>query len=519
MTPAPGPAGMSYADLVAAATVGVSRRPVFVTGLAGPAAAHSAVLDRDDPAVALLDAAALLVSTDRAGALPTEGVTPPAPAGPDTVPELPAAAAQVLEQAVVVEPALLADLLTAAAASGYRAPPPTLPDLLDAAVKNPAARQAVAAVLGARGRWLARHRPDWWLAVETVAPDARDDPVLWETGSQAYRCAYLTMLRGRDRPAARDLLAASWPEETGDDRAILIAVLADGLGPADEEFLEQALDDPKAAVRTAAQALLARLPGSAFGRRAALRAVPLLRVERSGLQHHLVASLPGDVDRSAFRDGIGTTPPSPAIGARAWLLTQLIAAAPLTEWVNSSGMDPQRLVSLPVTGDLAVDVHAGWRLAAIRQASPVWAEALLTAGAQAETGQRPPATWPRDQRLAAVLPPDYQAALATALLTGRENPRAGLAVALACPEPWPQSLADPVVALLEEAFATGHWSGSPEGLLWAAARRLPVDGSHDYAAALARMAVYDSCPPYWRERLRRAARALALRRAFAEEIS
>jgi hypothetical protein len=32
------------------------------------------------------------------------------------------------------------------------------------------------------------------------------------------------------------------------------------------------------------------------------------------------------------------------------------------------------------------------------------------------------------------------------------------------------------------------------------------------------MAVYDSCPPYWRERLRRAARALALRRAFAEEI-
>jgi hypothetical protein len=165
-----------------------------------------------------------------------------------------------------------------------------------------------------------------------------------------------------------------------------------------------------------------------------------------------------------------------------------------------------------------VDVHAGWRLATIRQASPAWAEALLTAGAQAQTGQRPPAAWPRDQRLAAVLPPDSQAALATALLTGRENPRAGLAVALACPGPWPQSLAGPVVALLEEAFATGHWSGSPEGLLWAAARRLPVNGPHDHAAALARMAAFESCPPYWRERLRRAARALALRRAFGEEI-
>jgi hypothetical protein len=509
---------MSYPDLVAAATVGVSRRPVCVTGLAGPAAAHAGVLDRDDPAVALLDAAALLVSSQRAGALPAEGAAPPAPAGPDTAPELPAPAAQVLDQAVVVEPALLADLLTATAASGYRAPPPMLPALLDAAVKNPAARQAVAAVLGARGRWMARRRPDWRHAIDAVAPDVADDPAVWETGSRDERCAYLAMQRERDRTAARDLLAASWPEETGDDRANLLAVLAEGLSPGDEEFLDRALDDPKASVRSAAQALLARLPGSAFNGRAAQRAAPLLRVERSGPQHQLVATLPRGVDGSAFRDGIMTTPPSPTIGARAWLLTQLIAAAPLTEWVTRSGMDPQRLVSLRVTGDLAVDVHAGWRLAAIRQASPAWAEALLTAGAQAETGQRPPASWPRDQRLAAVLPPATQAAVATALLTERTNPRAGLAVALACPGPWPQSLADPVVALLEEAFATGHWSGSPEGLLWAAARRLPVDGPHDHAAALARMAVYDSCPPYWRERLRRAARALALRRAFAEEI-
>ena len=92
MTPAPpGSAGMSYADLVAAATVGVSRRPVRVTGLAGPAGAHAAVLDRDDPAVAVLDAAALLVSVQRAGVLPTAGVTAPAPADPDTAAELPGA--------------------------------------------------------------------------------------------------------------------------------------------------------------------------------------------------------------------------------------------------------------------------------------------------------------------------------------------------------------------------------------------------------------------------------------------
>ena len=116
------PAGMAYADLVAAATVGVSRRPVRVTGLAGPAGAHAGVLDRDDPAVAVLDAAALLVSARRAGARPIEGVAPPAPSGPDTVPELPAPAVELLEVAEAAGPALLADLLAVAGTSGYRAP-------------------------------------------------------------------------------------------------------------------------------------------------------------------------------------------------------------------------------------------------------------------------------------------------------------------------------------------------------------------------------------------------------------
>src|SRR5215472_6495980 len=126
---------MSYADLVAAATVGLARRPVLVTGLAGPAAAHAGVLDRDDPAAAVLDAAALLVSARRAGVLPMEGVTRPAPAGPDTAPELPAPATRALAMAWGADPAMLADLLTVAAGRGYRAPAPLLPALLDAAVK------------------------------------------------------------------------------------------------------------------------------------------------------------------------------------------------------------------------------------------------------------------------------------------------------------------------------------------------------------------------------------------------
>ena len=514
--------GVSYADLVAMATVGVSRRPTAVTALAGPAAAHAGLLDLEDPAVAVLDAAALLVGARRAGVLPAEGVTLPAPADPDTAPELPARAVNALALAWAADPALLADhalladLLTAAGDSGYLAPSPLLPFLLDAAVKDHGMRPAVAAVLGARGRWLAGHRADWRHAVEAVAPSVPDDPAVWQTGRRGERHAYLTMLRGCDPAAARELLAASWPEETGEDRADLLAVLARSLGTADEEFIERALDDPKASVRIAAQVLLARLPGSAFLRRAVQRAAPLLRVERSGLRYRLTASLPGGVDGAALRDGISTSPPAPVIGARAWLLSQLIAAAPLAEWCTRSRMDPRQLVSLPVTGDLAVEVHAGWRLATVRQASQAWAQALLTAGTAAGAG-RPPAAWPPDHELAAILPPQAQAARATALLTGQVG-IAGVTAAIACPGAWPQALADPVIAVLEQALATGRWSGSPETLLRAAARKLPVSDPHDYASALGRMARSESCPQRWAARLRRAAQTLALRRAFLEEI-
>ena len=66
-------------------------------------------------------------------------------------------------------------------------------------------------------------------------------------------------------------------------------------------------------------------------------------------------------------------------------------------------------MALPVGPDLdaarRLDVHAGWRLAAVSQGSGEWAEALLAAGDPDDGGDRPPAAWPADQRLAAALPP------------------------------------------------------------------------------------------------------------------
>ncbi|MGP7997050.1 MAG: DUF5691 domain-containing protein [Streptosporangiaceae bacterium] len=537
-----------YDDLVAAATVGVGRRPQPVTGLAGPAAAHADVLARDDPAASVLDAAALLTVARRAGVRPATGVSGRNPAVGDTAPELPARAARLLGQVRDTDAGLLADLLAAAGTAGYRVPAPLLPGLLDAAVHDRSLRPAVAAVLGHRGRWLAAHRADWQRVADIAALPVAGDPGVWQSGRRAERRGYLAALRADDPAAARELLAAGWAAETGDDRAQLLPVLARGLSAADEEFLEAALDDRKAAVRAAAAALLAGMPGSAWQRRAAGRARPLLQVAGPPVRRELVARRPTGVDLAAGRDGIGAPPPAPGISAAAWLLTELVAAVPLSEWTARFGLDPAQIVALPVTGDLAVPVHAGWRLAAIRQASPDWAAALLASGPRhpqtLHASRGPLAAWPADDQLAAVLPPAARAARAAALLSRTAITPAALAELTACPGPWPPALAEVVVSTLRSLvsqapgpppdaqpgwaatrsaapraaaprWAAPRWAGE---LASTAARRLPATGGTDYGAALTRLAEASPCPPPWPAVLHRMASTIALRRAFLEEI-
>ena len=73
---------VSYDDLVAAATIGLSHRPLHVTGLAGAAAEHAGVLDFGDQAAALLgDWAAALAQDPWLTEWPVLLAGTPAPGG------------------------------------------------------------------------------------------------------------------------------------------------------------------------------------------------------------------------------------------------------------------------------------------------------------------------------------------------------------------------------------------------------------------------------------------------------
>lgn len=450
---------VSFDDLVTAATVGVSRRPLRIGALAEPAAGHAGALDSGDPAAALLDAAGLLDAGRRAGVWPTRGIACLTPAADDGSRELSARAGRLLGQVASSDTETLADLLTAAGSAGYRAAAPLLPTLLDAATRAKALRPAVAAVLGARGRWLAAQRPEWRAMTAVAAPAGQSPSV----------------------------------------------------------------------------------PDAAFSRRAAVRAAAVLRLEengrrgrleRDGGRGRLVASVPESLDDAMARDGIAGRPLAAGVDTGVWLLIQVIAAAPLGCWETMFGLGAGQIVALPVGDGLGAAVHAGWRLAAIRQRDVSWARALLYAGAPAGVSFRPGPAWPEDYELAAVLPADERAARAADLLgvaaawLGRPaaGQRAGDDAAAAirevsgCPGPWPDVLAEAFVAMLRRTVRPAPRPGWPRELMLIAARHMPVTGPADYAAQLTQLADTPDCPAPWAAVLRRTAATIALRRAFYEEI-
>jgi hypothetical protein len=352
---------------------------------------------------------------------------------------------------------------------------------------------------------------------EADQPEAADlaETEVWRTGCRAERRDWLAAQRQRAPGPARELLAAGWSRETGDDRAELLQTLAAGLSAADERFLEDALDDRKGQVRQVAAALLAALPESAFVRRAVDRGAGTLRVEG----RELAVILPGHGDGAAARDGIAAAPPASAIGAGAWRLTQVIAAVPLAEWTARLGLAPAALAALPVAGGFRADVHAGWRLAAVGRRDEAWAAALLDADGDDPPG-RPPAAWPPAAQLAAVLPARRRLAWASELLASRGPSRESVAALAACPGPWPASVADAVLAHLGAAAAVGATRAGRDAMLLApvAARKLPAEGIRDYAAELRALAGTHTIDDGLADKLRRAAGAVGRRRYFLREL-
>ncbi|WP_305093347.1 DUF5691 domain-containing protein [Prescottella sp. R16] len=345
-------------SLTAAALLGTARSTLPLSDL--HTAATATTLDAD-PATTLL-AAAALESAFLAGAATPTTTALPAPADDDPRPALPDAAVERLRSMLVVDSSLLPEWFDVA--TGFRAPPPLLAEVLDAALRRTAHRDRLVEFAGPRGQWLAARNPDW---APLRLPDPSDDED-WRHGSPAIRLRWFAALRDTDPEAATALLTAAWTSEKADVRAALVSALANGLGPGDEPLLERALDDRGGRVRQAAVGLLTRLPGSAFGQRMAQRLRDWVSVSGTVV----TVDLPDEFDDTARRDGLDPrTARRPDV-----LLTAAVQAAPLTVW-SEFGVTPESLPYVTISEPFTDATEFAWSSAVALQGDADWALALL----------------------------------------------------------------------------------------------------------------------------------------------
>jgi hypothetical protein len=427
----------------------------------------------DEAARALLDEAAALTAYRRAGMSATRDIAAPIPAPDETLPLVGATAAAHLfvltgsagvgwaaaltgsaglaggdpaaePFPATIEPAtrlpLLAEWLAMAVGRGRRVPPERLPELFDIARREPTLRQVVVAAAGARASWLAGLNPDWTFLTATVDEARSDDPATWDEGTAGQRAGYLAARRRADPGAARDLLARDWSGLASDERATLLPMLQDQLGPADEAFLEQALDDRHREVRSVAATLLALLPGSAYQERMARQARMCLSVQNG----RLVVTPPTAVDAVLCRDGVEPRPPA-RIGERAWWLRQILARAPLPETVAS----PELLSTMDEWADEAL---RGLARAAANQHHPAWAAVLLDQlGPRIKPGNQ---DWPLVPPLYRTLAPDERERRTISALAADAGPARWMLAD--CPGPWPDPLSTAALSAFESAARRGQ---------------------------------------------------------------
>ncbi|NLG98637.1 MAG: hypothetical protein GX491_14875 [Chloroflexi bacterium] len=467
-----------WQEISTAALLGTRRKPFRLKDPNAAAGKAAALLKTDgDDEKQLLRAASVAAIYRQAGQLPAQGSpTRLIPCPEDDWPRCSQNAGDCL--AIILTSGmteLLGEWIEIAAQHRQRVREEHLPALLQQQKVIRPLRRALLPVLGARGRWLAAQNPDWRTFVYYT------DERIWHEGQQKERLAYFSDLRAAEPDRARELLQATWEQESWSDRAAFLQVLADGLSAADEPFLESALDDRHKDVRRAAAALLVRLPESRLVGRMTARLKQLLTWRSGLLRSGLTVRLPETCDDEIQRDGIE---PKVAKGVRldvrSWWLAQMIACVPPAVWEKAWKQAPLQIITAAGKVECEDALLWGWSEAAALHQEAVWLESLILHESRRGNHRRMLEIFPR-------LPPAVKERLTISLL--RDESRltfdtpAGTCLA-ACKHPWGRELTQAATAVICKTLEHGEtqswrWERllresapyfNPELLEWAAER-------------------------------------------------
>ena len=369
-----------FDDVVRAAALGARNRPLTEASLSAPVAA---VLSGADGAERVLEAAAAHAAAARTAI----------PAAPATALNLPARPAPVIDPGLAdiltrimaldhPQDELIVRVLRLVRRRGLRLPPPLL-DRVASALSGDDLDEVVAvmderdrAVFALDERWAARIR-------RFAQRNAPPDPARWEDGDAQERADHLARLRRTDPDAARALLAdGAWLKARAPEREQILDALAIGLGPADEQILEERLDDRAEAVRGRAAELLSRLPSSALIARAEALAERHVVVTRRALRAPAVELHGIEMTDALARDRY----PAKAHRTSASLarLEEVIARIPTWRWPDLVGISAAELARARVR----CDGQKADLIAPLVRAAVAWRDGELAA-ALADLGRSP----------------------------------------------------------------------------------------------------------------------------------
>ncbi|WP_406198328.1 MULTISPECIES: DUF5691 domain-containing protein [unclassified Streptomyces] len=523
----------AWEELVTAALLGTDRRtpPGCTPGQEAP--------------LALLDTAAVETVRRRAGLRPARAAQRPQPAPADPRPALPPAATRRLAMLLTDRPGvgsgrrgtapdlmeLLPQWLATANDRGFAPPPQLLPALLDAARGRTDLRPAALTFAGPRAVWLARLNPDWRFALRATPGGGAslphlDNPAevqqLWQEGLFAERVALLSAIRAGEPAAARELLATTWATERAEDRLMFLDSLRSGLGPQDEQFLEQALSDRSRNVRATAAELLSALPGSALAARMAVRAGTCVALDHTGEAPTITVEAPHECDAGMERDGVVAKAPA-GRGERSWWFGQLVEATPLGTWPGRlGGRTPREIVALPVADDWQGELHAAWCRAAVRQRDGAWARALLGSPSAPEAGGPGAVSLAERAKLLGTLSPAERAEWVGGFIATHGLSEAFQLLGV-CAVPWAEPLGRAVVDALNIARDAGSYPWSFSGVMGLAERCLDPAEAGRLDGLLAVPDEPEDASPgaggYWAEAFQRLVTTLRLRAAMIDELT
>lgn len=272
---------------------------------------------------------------------------------------------------------LLPEFLAQLTRSELRLPFDLLFPALTYGTRHKDIREALIPTLGQRGQWLGQFNSAWsWVKEQNDEP-SEDIETQWQEGTLAQRVQTLYRLRAIDADKARLWLQEVWKQEVADARRKLLATFAVGLSPADEAFLERALDDLREGVRVTAASLLTRLPSSALVQRMTARADTMLSYQADDLLKDAVLSitLPEEIDEAWKCDMPGLK--SQDATRKAQWLKQTLAAVPLKHWIERFSISLADLTSSVKKSEWHSEIIESWLEAALRDNAYQWILQLL----------------------------------------------------------------------------------------------------------------------------------------------